>query len=120
MRALIKRRFNCTGLRIPLNRSTQVELWFAPRGAVIPPHTHPHIVSRLMFLAGRMSWQRGNVCREFNWRDTFRHFLVPPDCVHGAVVLGWFGLFLNFERWLPGTDMTSAAVDLQLTDGGVK
>ena len=117
MKGWLQRRFGCTGLRIPLPGPWQVELWLAPRGAVIPPHTHPHIVSRLVFLAGRMGWQRGAVSREFNWRDFGRSFLVPPDCVHGAVTLGAFGLFLNLEHWLPGAAKTSAAVDLEMEEG---
>ena len=88
MKGWLQRRFGCTGLRIPLPGPWQVELWLAPRGAV---------------------------SREFNWRDFGRSFLVPPDCVHGAVTLGAFGLFLNLEHWLPGAAKTSAATDLELT-----
>lgn len=112
--SFIRRRFGCTGLRLRLWKRTQVELWYAPRGTVIPPHTHPHIVSRLTFLLGRMRWRAGDRESEFGVLDCGRTFAVPPDCVHGATTTGRFGLFLNFERWVPGVPMTSAAEDLQL------
>ena len=106
------RRFGCTGVRLPLPGRWQLELWLAPRGVVIPAHTHPHIQSRLIFLGGCMRWQRGSVFRTFDWRHIGRSFAVAADVVHGAVTLGRFGLFANLERWVG--PKSSAAVDLEI------
>lgn len=116
--SLIHRRFNCTGLRIPLPGAWQLELWWCPRGAVIPMHRHPHVESVLVFLGGEMLWERaeGNRAwgdmRMFRFRDFLKHFAVPPRCAHGAKVTGRFGLFANLERWTG--PKTSAALDLEL------
>lgn len=125
MKRFFQQRFGCYGLTLPLGRRTQVELWFAPRDSVIPMHTHPHIESHLMFLGGAMTWElswpHDDFCRvehrkRMGWRQLFRSFRVAPNCRHGALTTGRFGLFANFERWLPGAPMTSAAVDLELTE----
>jgi hypothetical protein len=119
--SLIHRRFNCTGLRIPLPGAWQLELWWCPRGAVIPMHRHPHVESVLVFLAGGMVFTREKVqpdgtvvpkSREFTIRDTFRRLVVPPTCSHGASVVGRFLLFANLERCTG--PKTSAATDLEL------
>ena len=126
--SLINRRFNCTGLRIPLPGPWQLELWWCPRGAVIPMHRHPHVESVLVFLGGRMLWKRVEeyICqsmagpykfplessRRFGFGDVFRWFRVPANESHGATVIGRFGLFANLERWTG--PKTSAAQDLEL------
>jgi len=106
--------FGCYGFKIKLPLNWQLEFWFAPRPTVIPWHTHPNINSFLIFLGGKMTWFAGNeykimVSREMTWRDMFRGFSIPSDCVHGA---SGYGLFVNFERWLI-FNKTSAAYDLR-------
>lgn len=59
-----------------------------------------------------MLWQRGNRFRVFSWRHIGRSFAVGPNVVHGAITVGWFGLFANLERWT-GVK-SSAAVDLEM------
>jgi hypothetical protein len=110
---LFEHRFGCTGLKIPLPGRWQAELWLAPSGCEIPDHTHPHIQSHLMFLAGAMVWRMAGRMKRCGWRETFRVFRVPPGCIHGATTLGRFGLFLNVERWTG--PKSSAARDLILT-----
>lgn len=115
--SLIHRRFNCTGLRIPLPGAWQLELWWCPRGAVIPMHRHPHVESVLVFLGGEMLWNREwsdgkGLGRTFRARDFLRAFDVSSDCAHGAKVTGRFGLFANLERWTG--PKTSAAIDLEI------
>jgi hypothetical protein len=117
----MKRIFNCTGITIPLPGRWQVEVWWCPRGAVIPPHTHPHVISHIAMLAGRMRWRVGSevreVCGPFRRRQTngrlaWSAYRVEEETVHGATVTGLFGLFLNLERWTG--KKTSAATDLRL------
>lgn len=114
MKATLRQSFGCHGLTIPLPGNWQVEFWFCPRGTYIPSHVHPHIQSRLIFLGGRMLWQRSAEHREFNWRHIGRSFLVGPTVEHGAVTTGAFGFFANLERWIGSHPKTSAAIDLEL------
>lgn len=105
-------RFGCHGLSIRLPGPWQLEVWFCPSGSIIPCHFHSHIQSLLIFLGGRMLWQRDGVARLFTWRDIGRAIRVPALVRHGAHTLGMFGLFVNLERW--NTTKTSAAIDLEL------
>jgi len=107
----IQRRFGCTGLRIPLPGRWQAELWLAPRGCVIPPHVHPRIDSRLVFLGGGMRWWLGHRFVDLGWRDALKAWRVPAYQTHGAETTGPFGLFLNLERWMG--PKTSAAENLE-------
>lgn len=118
MNRFFHQRFGCYGLTLPLGPGRQLELWLAPRHAFIPRHVHPHIRSTLIFLGGTMGWWRDELPGKLmTWRHIGRTFEVAPQCAHAAMTFGWFGLFANFERWLPGAPMTSAAVDLELTEG---
>jgi hypothetical protein len=119
VKRFFQRRFGCYGLTLPLGRGRQLELWLAPRHAFIPRHVHPHIRSTLIFLGGRMAWWRDEQPGKLmTWRHIGRAFAVPPECAHAAMTFGGFGLFANFERWLPGVPMTSAATDLELREIG--
>ncbi len=116
--------FDCTGLRLPLPGPWQAELWWCPKGSVIPEHTHAAFDSRLVFLGGDMEWSLGNwgrgfygagvACRKkrLTWRNLFKTIRVGRFQPHGARTLGRFGLFLNLERWTG--PKTSAAHDLEL------
>ena len=115
--SLINRRFNCTGLRIPLPGPWQLELWWCPRGAVIPMHCHPNVESMLVFLAGKMRWrfqigETSVIERVMTWSNFMKGYCVPPNADHGAEVTGRFGLFANLEYW--SGPKTSAATDLEL------
>lgn len=111
---LVERRFGATGFKLPLWGCRQIEIWYCPKGCEIPDHTHPSIVSRLVFLAGRMVWRRDGKMKECRWWHALRSFAVPAKCVHGATTTGRFGLFLNFERWDSSVTKTSAAENLTL------
>lgn len=104
---------NCRGWTLLRAWRWQVELWWCPRGECIPAHTHQQFDGRLVFLGGRMRWLLGHRSRLVTWRDVLRSWSVPAGAVHGAEVVGGFGLFLNIERW-HGTP-TSAAVDFVRT-----
>lgn len=72
-------------------------------------HWHQDFDGRLVFLGGRMRWRVGDRSKLVTWRDVGRHWPVAHGVVHGAEVVGAFGLFLNLERWT--TEPTSAATD---------
>ena len=118
---MIKRIFSCTGFKIPLPGRYQIEVWYCPKGAVIPPHVHMEVNSFIWMIAGRMRWRVGNQEREVS--GPLRHrksngdlalsaYRVTPRMPHGATVTGLFGLFLNLERW--NGPKTSAASDIEM------
>lgn len=104
---MIERYQRCTGLRMPLWKDRQIELWFCPCGASIPPHVHRHVDSVILYLLGSM-----RVTVEQTTRDVFgplrrrestgRWMLavkkIPAGVRHSAKVLGAFAVFLNYER----------------------
>jgi hypothetical protein len=51
---MIERFGKAMGLRIPLGKNRQVELWYCPKGTKVPPHIHEHIDSFIVYLFGRM------------------------------------------------------------------
>lgn len=108
---MITRFQRCLGIRLFRLGRWQAELWLCPRGQVIPPHTHRYFQGRLVFVAGRMEWTLEGRTRDVGWRDVLRSWPVPAGANHGAVVTGWFGVFLNIERWQGRP--TSAATDFE-------
>ena len=97
----------CRGLRIPLWKNLQAELWFCPQGAKVPPHVHLTLDSFIIYLLGSM-----RVTVEQTTRDVFGPFrrrqstgkwilatkYIPAGVRHCAEVLGSFAVFLNIER----------------------
>lgn len=76
-------------------------------------HTHEHMISRIIFLGGKMVFYKGLGARDLSWRRLFRSFTIAKGQTHGAIALPPFGLFLNFETW--DREPTSAAHDLILS-----
>lgn len=106
-----------TGVRLWRAGRRQWELWLCPRGEVIPGHTHERMDARIFFLGGGMIFR---VWREGGWRERVmglwsvgKGFLIRAGEVHGAVVTGWFGLFLVSEIW--SCEPTSAVVDFRVS-----
>jgi hypothetical protein len=99
----------CRGFKLFRFGRYQAELWYCPAGEIIPRHTHPNIASRIMFLAGKMVFERDWNYLFLDWTQALRTFKVEPSQPHSARVLGKFGLFINFETWTGRP--TSAAID---------
>lgn len=104
---MIERFGKATGLRVPLSKHWQVELWFCRRGTVVPPHVHEKIDSFIIYLFGRMRVTVGHTTREvfgpvrrrestgrLIWATRF----IPKMTRHCAEVIGSFALFLNIEH----------------------
>lgn len=72
-------------------------------------HTHEHMDSRIIFVAGRMVFRKEARAILLNYRHTFRSFRILAKQLHGAVVTGRFGIFINLELW--DATPTSAAHD---------
>lgn len=113
---------NCRGFRLFKFGCHQAELWICPKGEVIPTHTHPNVVSRIVGLFGRMRWTVGDRTRnitgcfrrrETNGRLALAAMKVGAETPHGATITGRLGIFLNLEQWINGTSPTSAATDFQ-------
>ena len=103
----IERFGRARGLRIRLWKGRQVEVWFCPKGTVVPEHVHERVDSTIIYLAGTMKVSVEGKSRtvfgplrkrESNgrWVPAWRY--IPAGQRHSAEVLGGFALFLNFER----------------------
>jgi len=112
---IIQRKHGCTGIRLLRIGRRQIEVWFCPRGAKIPDHTHSNIDVTLVMLGGRMQGKIGDREGPVGWNDLFRRFAISAGTIHSAVVTGSFCMFASFERWCPGSLVTSAAIDFSET-----
>lgn len=107
---MIERFGKIIGIRLFRFKNKQVEIWFCPKGEVIPLHIHKAIDSHLVFILGRMKWRSAGRVKELTYRNFLFNWLIPANVDHGAVVTGLFGIFMNIETW---TDTpTSAAKDI--------
>lgn len=113
---MIERKNRCVGLRFPLGKSHQAELWCCPKGEVIPPHQHRHIHSFIIALWGRQKWTVKETVRSvigpFRRREstgklTIAAQSIPAGVRHAATAIT-FSMFLNLERTTRGV---SAATD---------
>ena len=98
-----------TGFRLFRWGRRQLEVWFCPRGEMIPAHWHDHCDSRLTFLGGGMLWEFNGRRKLCGWRQIGLTKKIPKGETHAALVTGRFGLFLNWETW--DCDPSSAATD---------
>lgn len=103
---MIERFSKAIGIRLPIWKSRQLEIWACPRGTVIPPHVHRTIDSLLVFLFGRMRITVEGTTREVRGlfrrrqstgRLTLSAHRVAAGVRHSAEALG-FAVFLNFEH----------------------
>lgn len=88
------------------------ELWFAPKGESVPPHSHDQMDSFVIFLGGRLLWSRGNLTKELGPKQFLHTTRVAAGEAHSFVITGLFGIFINVERWKQKP--TSAALDFRL------
>jgi oxalate decarboxylase/phosphoglucose isomerase-like protein (cupin superfamily) len=114
---MIERFGKAMGLRIPLGKNRQVELWYCPKGTRVPPHIHEHIDSFIVYLFGRMrvtvEHTTREVCgpvrrRESTGRLVWATRYIPKGVRHCAEVVGKRAIFLNFERCHLGRNVSAA------------
>lgn len=110
---MIYRYRHCVGITLFRLGRRKLEVWFCPGGEVIEPHSHPHIDSRLIIIAGSMTGEIGDRKGRTGWWDFLRAFVIPAGTIHGATITGRFCVFANLETWESGYDITSAAVDFE-------
>ncbi len=115
---MIERYGNARGLRIPFWKNWQVEIWFCPKGAVIPPHIHETIDSLIIYLYGRMrvtvERTTREVCGPVRRRQSTGKLIwatryIPAKTRHCAEVIGNCAIFLNLEHC--HSDRVSASRD---------
>lgn len=107
---MIERHNRCIGVKLFRLGVWQLELWFAPRGEFIEPHSHRQIDSTLVFLWGHILGTIGDKTGTVSYRDALRRFAIPAGVTHSATVYSPFCLFLNWEKWKT-SNITSAAID---------
>lgn len=110
---MIARHNRCVGVILFRFGTRQLELWWAPKGEFIEPHSHKHIDSTLLFLWGSINGSIGDKSGQVSYRDALRCFSIPAGVKHSAVVLSRFCLFLNWEKWTT-RNVTSAAIDFDV------
>lgn len=108
----------CVGVMVWRWKRTQVEVWFCPRGELVPPHSHRGFDSLIVHLAGRMVFWAEGRGRVLNWGDVGWSKLIPAGAEHGLIVRGPFGVFVNFETWKH--DGPTSAVDDFILPGGTR
>lgn len=104
---MIERFGKAVGLRIPIWKNRQAELWFVPRGTVIPPHIHQQTDSFIVYFIGRMKVTVDKTTRivfgpvrrrESTGKLILATRYIPAGTRHCAEVLGSFAVFLNIEH----------------------
>lgn len=103
---MIERFKRCVGLRIPLWKSRQIELWFCPKAEIVPPHFHHTIESFIISLWGRQRWTVGDKTRDVlgpirrrnsNGSLTLAAYRIGCGVRHAVEALS-FSIFLNIEQ----------------------
>jgi len=102
---------NCRGwLLLKLGR-LRIELWKVPAQTEIPPHNHPNIISRIIFLNGNMLVSRAGSRKRWPTKLIRWYRLNPGQEHYGRAAFG-DGWFLNIEHWVgPMESKGSAAAD---------
>ena len=120
---MIERFGNARGLRIPFWKGWQLELWYCPKGAVVPPHVHKTIDSFIVYLLGTMKVTVDHTTRivfgPVRRRESTGKLIpatrfIPAGVRHCAEVLGRFAVFVNIEHCL--SKKVSASRDFVLVD----
>lgn len=119
---LFRRYDVCRGLLLFKFMNRTVELWYCPKGYVIPEHSHPNEDIELMYLFGSTSFYRRRPygfkladSLTLEWCDFGRCFSVPAGWSHWFVVGKLPLVFINFAKWKKGVKPSSASVDFELT-----
>jgi len=119
---LVDRHEGCVGLRLFKWGQRSVQLWYCPKGYTIEKHSHDLQDIELCFLYGEAWFYKTGVKVSPSVRDIkyvkvsgignpFKTFSIPAGTVH------WFSVsnkplwFLNYAKWKPGYNPTSAAID---------
>lgn len=121
---MIKRYEKCWGLSFPAIGRWKLELWLCMPNYKIREHSHDNQDIKLMFLFGKyVRFHRTKVDELLGEaylatfpRDLFKIFNIRAGDRHWFEVSNWPLIFLNIEHWKPGATITSAAVDLHLTN----
>lgn len=103
------------GINIPFTHR-RFELWYCPRGYVITPHRHPHVMVRLTALWGCAKFIRikRTERKDFQFdgiRTMFKTFNIGAEDWHWSERIEKGILFFNNERWL--STPTSASIDFE-------
>lgn len=117
---MIERFHRALGLRLPLWKGRQVEVWFFPKGESAPAHQHTKIESFIVALWGRQRWTVQDKVRDVfgpfrrrrsNGRIGLSARRIGCGVRHAFTALT-FSVFVNFERCLG--PRVSAAEDFVL------
>jgi quercetin dioxygenase-like cupin family protein len=109
---IINTKYRCVGIKLWKWNSFQVELWLCPKNAEIKAHIHPSVDVKIAFLGGKMMFYKAFKERVMTIKNIFKLFSIPRNTLHGARVLGSFGIFLSIERWKAGVTPNSVAINL--------
>ena len=120
---MIERYGKARGLRFPIWPRIQAEIWYCPRGVVVPPHIHQNLDSFIIYLLGRMRVTVEQTTREVfgpvrrresTGKLTWAVRYIPAGVRHCAEVIGSFAVFVNVERCHAGA--VSASKDFVLVE----
>lgn len=118
----------CVGITLLKFKRRKIELFFCPKGYTIPKHSHNDEDIELAFLYGHATFYRKLQywdgvkdtytvieSREVNGFGSFkRTFSIKAGTVHWFTVSTKMLIFLNYSKWLPGREVTSATKDFHL------
>lgn len=113
---LIRRYESCIGLSLPSIGRWKLELWFAPSGYQIQPHSHDNVDIWLYLLFGERICFFRRRKNDTNWQEfqgrwyhIGRRFTIRRGVLHYFHVSRFPLIFLNVEKWY--SKPTSASED---------
>lgn len=119
---MIKKYEACRGISFSSFKQWKIEIWYAPRGYEIQPHTHENEDIKLVFLFGhniRFHRRKKDAFLGQSFLARFENigkiFTINAGDEHSFTVSNWPLLFMNIEKWKDGIKPSSASQDLQLT-----
>ena len=117
---MLRKHESCWGISFPAIGRYKVEIWTAPAGYSIRPHSHDNEDIKLMFLYGNNvrfhRKKKGHFLSESflaTWKNIFKVFNIRAGDVHSFDVSDTRLIFINLEIWKKGVKPTSASTDLQ-------
>lgn len=116
---MLKRYEKCVGISFPAIGRYKIEIWTAPKGYCIEPHTHNNEDIKLLFLFGHnvTFWRKRpeDVWQKFKAKfwNIGRVFNIRAGDIHSFDVSNTRLVFLNLEIWKVGVKPTSASEDFQ-------
>jgi quercetin dioxygenase-like cupin family protein len=111
----ILRVYKCKGLRLLRLGRFQLELWICEKNSEIPNHYHADMDSHIIHVFGSGLAFRGNKSKVLPKFDWFTIFKVPAGVEHGLRNFNNSFIFLNFEVWTKGVEVTSASTNIYET-----